>query len=110
MDQGQHHEGTLARTNRSFRQDAEQSMGSEPIRALVELITNADDAYDATPGTRRGKIRIEVERRRRPQETILRVLDRACGMTRAEMEAKLGREGLRTSGFEVGENRRGLLG
>jgi hypothetical protein len=84
-------------------------MGSDPIRAIVELVTNADDAYLSTPSTRRSKIRIEVERHR-ASETLILVLDKAKGMTPDEMVLKLTKEGARSSGFEVGEDRRGLLG
>ena len=110
MAQGQPLRGELTATTRSYQQDAENAMGSDPIRAIVELVTNADDAYEEVAATRKGKIRIEWERRRKPNATILRVRDRARGMTRAEIEERLGTLGGRTSGFEAGERRRGLLG
>jgi hypothetical protein len=84
-------------------------MGSNPIRAIVELVTNSDDAYVDTPGSRKGKIRIEVEYHR-GAPTEIRVKDRAKGMTPQEMETKLAMEGGRSSGFEFGEDKRGLLG
>ncbi len=103
----------LTVTKRSLQQDAENAMGSDPIRAIIELVTNADDAYEAVQnagkGTK-GKIRIEVDRRRGGSPTTLRVLDRARGMTHLEMEERLGKLGGRTSGFESGAQLRGLFG
>ena len=37
--------GKLVVTQRAISQDAEQAMRGDPVRALIELITNADDAY-----------------------------------------------------------------
>ena len=113
MVEGQSIRGELTATKRSYQQDAENAMGADPIRAIIELVTNADDAYEAVSSSdrraRKGKIRVELERHRgRP--TILRVLDRARGMTRSEIEERLGTLGGRTSGFEEGAERRGLFG
>jgi hypothetical protein len=79
-------------------------MRGDIIRALIETITNSDDAY----GDRNGKIRIEVEHRHGPKRVITR--DRAKGMTSARMKAAMTRLGGRTSGFEAGESVRGNLG
>lgn len=84
-------------------------MGSDPMNAIVELVTNSDDAYLAKGGSRRQKIRIEVERHRREPTKIV-VGDRAGGMTMRELEDRLGKMGERTSGFETGVERRGLFG
>ena len=109
MAEGQSVRGELTTTPRSIQQDAESAMGSDPVRAIVELVTNADDAYEGVVNNRKGKIRIEWEpRRQRP--TVLRVRDRARGMTQAEMVERLGILGGRTSGFEDGAQRRGLFG
>ena len=101
--------GELIATTRSYQQDAENAMGSDPIRAIVELVTNADDAYERVSNNRKGKIRVEWEPRRK-SPTILRIRDRADGMTRAEIRERLGTLGGRTSGFEDGAQRRGLFG
>ena len=109
MVKGDRREGTVTRTPRGYEQDLELVMGNDPIRAILELVTNSDDAYRALlDGTRR-KITIETERRRRAAD-IIRVKDRAGSMTRAQAEERLGQEGGRTSGFELGQDRRGLLG
>ena len=109
MAQGERREGSVTRTPRGYGQDLELVMGNDPIRAIVELVTNADDAYLALPHGTRRRITIETERRRLAAN-IIRVKDRAGSMSQAEAEEKLGREGGRTSGFEQGHDRRGLLG
>jgi hypothetical protein len=102
-------EGMTQRTERAFRQDAELAMGADPIRAIVELVTNADDAYVQLDSNRKGSIRIEIQRRRGMPSSIT-VRDRAGGMTLADMEKRLGTEASRTSGFESALDVRGLLG
>ena len=109
MAEGQPVPVKLTATQRAHAQDAANAMGSDPIRAIVELVTNADDAYDGAAANRKGKIRIEWERHRK-SPTILTVSDRARGMTQQEMLHRLGRLGERTSGFEAGEQRRGFFG
>ena len=109
MAQGQPVRGELTATKRSYQQDAENAMGSDPIRAIVELVTNADDAYDGISTNRKGKIRIDWERGRK-KPTILRVSDRARGMTKKEVLERLGVLGGQTSGFQEGAQRRGLFG
>ena len=109
MAEGQPVRVKLTATQRSHAQDAANAMGSDPIRAIVELVTNADDAYDGVATNRKGKIRIEWERHRK-SPTILTVSDKGRGMTQEEMLHRLGRLGERTSGFEVGERRRGFFG
>src|SRR5664280_1572685 len=91
---------------RAFRQDASNAMKGDIVRALIELITNSDDAYGDDP---RGKIRIDVEHRRSAPWEI-RVRDRARGMRKARMATAIGDIGLRTSGFEEGGRVRGNLG
>ncbi len=109
MAEGQSRHVKLTATQRAHAQDAANAMGSDPIRAIVELVTNADDAYDGVATNRKGKIRIEWERHRK-SPTILTVSDKARGMTQQEMLHRLGRLGERTSGFESGEQRRGFFG
>src|SRR3990172_4881070 len=104
-------EGMTERTERGFRQDAELAMGADPIRAIVELVTNSDDAYVKLGGTRKGSLRIEVDRRRKGTvRAFVMVKDRAGGMTLQEMQERLGKEAGRTSGFEGELPVRGLLG
>lgn len=84
-------------------------MGSDPMNAIIELVTNADDAYMALGSPRRSKIKIAVERHRK-KPTRITVSDRAGGMTQEELVERLGAVGRRTSGFEEGAERRGLFG
>jgi hypothetical protein len=89
---------------RGFHQDASLAMKSDIVRALIETITNSDDAY----GESTGKIRLEVEHRHGPWAVITR--DRAKGMTAERMKEAIEGLGGRTSGFEAGEDVRGNLG
>lgn len=89
---------------RGFHQDASLAMKGDIVRALIETITNSDDAF----GDGSGKIRIEVEHRHGPWKVITR--DRAKGMTAARMKEAIEGLGGRTSGFEAGEDVRGNLG
>ena len=103
----------LKSTIRYRRQNMTKAMRGRIERGLVELITNSDDSYRdleeiSVPVV--GKIRIEIERRRRGRYSIIKLRDRACGMTGSEMYSKLGTVGDRTSGFEKGKSRRGLYG
>ena len=84
-------------------------MGSDPIRAIIELVTNADDAYARDGYQGDASILIRVQRRReRPH--VIEILDRASGMSTEQVEQRLARAGGRNSGFEAGQDVRGLLG
>jgi hypothetical protein len=100
--------GQVERTPRAFWQDAWEAMRGDIVRALVEYVTNADDAYARRGG--KGRILIEVEHRRGDEPWIARVRDRATGMSLAEMHDRIGRQGGRTSGFDQGAAVRGNLG
>ena len=106
-------EWELRSGRRHKRQDMEKAMGRNIERALVELITNSDDSYRDLEKENKQvscKIRIEIERRKKRQPSIVIVRDRARGMNRCEMYYKLGGLGERTSGHEKGKARRGLHG
>jgi hypothetical protein len=96
--------GRVLYGGRAFHQDATEAMRGDIIRALIEAMTNSDDAY----GDESGKIRIEIEHCRGPWKVIIR--DRAKGMRAARMEEAICELGARTSGFEEGDNVRGNLG
>ncbi len=98
-------EGKVEYTGRAFEQDATQAMGGDIVRALVELITNADDAY----GPNEGEIRVEVIRDEGEPIRVL-VRDRAKGLDPDRLQACFGVLGAATSGFEDGEAVRGMLG
>lgn len=100
-----HETGNIKYTGRAFEQDADQAMGSDIVRALVELITNADDAYG--PGT--GTVSVEVLRGTAGQ-TVVSVSDTAKGLTPDELKACFSVLGEKTSGFNEGKVVRGLFG
>lgn len=98
-------EGQIQYTSRAFEQDADLAMGTDIVRALVELITNADDAYGERPGT------ITVEVLINPGDaTRVRVIDNAKGLTVEELRNCFGTLGGQQSGFHDGARVRGLLG
>lgn len=102
----------LETTLRYKRHNMERAMKGDIARGLVELITNSDDSYRDMEENHKqpsGKIRIEIERRRKGQSKVI-IRDRASGMSREELFEKMGGLGRRTSGFEKGKKRRGLLG
>lgn len=104
--------GQIKYTERAFEEDAASAMRGKIERALIELITNADDSYALLEqkGLRvSGTIRIEIERHRLKTWKVI-VRDRAEGMTLEEMKEKLCQLGGRTSGFEKGALVRGVLG
>ena len=97
--------GHVKYSGRAFHQDATEAMGGDIVRALIETITNSDDAY----GDKTGKIRIEIEHRRGGSWKVIN-RDRATGMSTQRMEEVITSLGSRTSGFELGADVRGNLG
>jgi hypothetical protein len=103
--------GQVERTPRAFQQDAWAAMRGDIVRALVEYVTNADDSYALTkPKGTKGRILVEVEHRRGDEPWDARIRDRAGGMTLQEMREKIGKQGVRVSGFAEGKAVRGNLG
>lgn len=97
--------GRVTYGERAFHQDAMEAMKGDIVRALIETITNSDDAY----ADKNGKIRVEIEHRRGgPWSVVTR--DRASGMSAKKMREAFANLGGRTSGFELGERVRGNLG
>jgi hypothetical protein len=99
--------GQLERTPRAFWQDAWAAMRGSIVRAIVEYVTNADDSYARL--CKKGRILVEVEHRRDGVWSV-RIRDRAEGMTLIEMKERIGKQGVRSSGFEGGRDVRGNLG
>jgi len=97
--------GRVVYTGRAFEQDASLAMGGDIVRALVELITNADDAY----GSDEGDINIDIVRSDDGHTTVA-VRDLAKGLTPEQLEKCFGVLGGQTSGFEQGAKVRGMLG
>jgi hypothetical protein len=97
--------GTIKYTERAFEQDADLAMGNDIMRALVELITNADDAYGGGPGS----IKILVDRLGQESPSVS-VSDTACGLSPEELKKCFSILGGQESGFQNGANVRGLFG
>jgi hypothetical protein len=75
--------GEVKYTQRGFQQDAEEAMKGDVLRALVELITNADDAYD---GKGNGIIEIVFQKATDPYKGVFYVHDKAGGLQGERME------------------------
>jgi hypothetical protein len=89
--------GPLERTARAFMLDASEAMRGDITRAIVEYVTNADDAY--TRKGAKGRIVVEVEHRRSTEPWKVTIRDRATGMSLLEMRERIGRQGGRTADF-----------
>ena len=85
-------------------------MGGDIRNALIELITNADDAYERNGVT--GPIRVEIsEYRKEDFEThqanevvaVYSVFDKAGGIPPAEVHDKMFKYGAGTSGLAAGD-------
>jgi len=107
-------EDHLEQDPRYFLQNAEKAMKGDISRGLVELITNSDDSYGRIEDKGKrvdGGILIAIERRRKGKCSLIKVHDRAQGMSLDEMVSKLKRVGGLTSGFMETRGRvRGLMG
>ncbi len=97
--------GRIKYEERAFKQDAGLAMGGDIMRALIELITNADDAY----GEREGEIVIRVHKSE-DGESYVSVADNAIGLDADGLEKCFSVLGGKVSGFAEGKNVRGLLG
>jgi hypothetical protein len=86
---------------RAFKMLADQAIGHDLVKGLLELITNADESYarlEAAGLTTSGRIEVEIDRRPRKKETVLRVIDWAEGMDEVQLERCVGGYGEDTSG------------
>ncbi|NJN80804.1 MAG: hypothetical protein HC797_10245 [Anaerolineales bacterium] len=92
-------------------QQADQAIRKDVMRALVEIITNANDSYsrlEDVGGSSSGEMIIEVLRRHK--NSIIRVRDFAEGMTDARMDKVVGTYGEATSGIKEDKHVRGMWG
>jgi len=70
--------GVVEYRERAFEQDAAEAIRGDVIRALIELITNSDDAYAG----KEGPIALVIERQSNAELPIrIRVKDQARGLT-----------------------------
>ena len=89
---------------------ADNAIQGDPIRALVELITNCDDAYNKLPPeSRREACPIEISVSEDGPASYLTISDRAVGMDGSRMDLALGSYTSATStGADRGYFGRGL--
>jgi len=102
--------GRVPYTARALKQDAQEALGNDLIRGLIELVTNSDDSYAMTGSDGTAKIWIGVDHSYSGETHEVVVRDRAAGMTRQEMHDKLLPIGGRASGSETGKAVRGNRG
>lgn len=98
--------GTLEYTARAFSQDGKEAMRGHIDRALIELITNADDAY----GEAEGRITIRIKPMEGEYAYLVSVHDSATGLTGDELINAFTKLGGKGSKLSSGGNSRGLLG
>jgi hypothetical protein len=92
-------------------QQADQAIRKDVMRALVEIITNANDSYsrlEQAGGASSGEMIIEIQRKRR--NSVIRVRDFAEGMTDKRMDRVVGTYGEATSGLKEDQHVRGMWG
>lgn len=82
-------EGQLAYTNRGYRQDMAQAMRNEIIAGLIELLTNADDAYKEAGKSGRIDIEISTAALYDGYGARVAVKDHALGLSADELERKI---------------------
>ena len=98
--------GELQYTARAYRQDSQDAMKGDVIRALVELITNADDAYDAKGGV----IKVSLLKSESPFQASVSVHDAATGLNGEGLENCFARMGDVNEKFVEDKGTRGLFG
>lgn len=101
----------LEATARAFQQLADHTIKKDPVRALVELITNSDDSYKKLERLgieQKGQIIIRFMRVRGAAQ--LRVTDFAQGMSSELMDKAVGMYGAETHGFNAGQGGRSFFG
>jgi hypothetical protein len=98
--------GKLVYTTRGFLQDAQDAMRGDVLRALIELITNADDAYNG----KGGEIHLDVRPAEAPFEWIISIHDKAGGLTADGLKKAFSNLGDENQKFAADQGTRGLFG
>jgi hypothetical protein len=98
--------GVLVYTERAFAQDAHLAMEGKIDRALIELITNADDAY----GQSAGVIQVNIQKGDEKFPYEVSVLDSALGLDHEGLKEAFTKIGGKNSKLAHGGESRGLLG
>jgi hypothetical protein len=100
-------QGQLKYTQRGFQQDAEEAMKGDVMRALIELITNVDDAYN---GKGNGQIEIVFNKSAEPYKGVFIVRDKAGGLNGTRMEEAFTNLGDKNQKAIADMGTRGLFG
>jgi hypothetical protein len=100
-------QGQLKYTQRGFQQDAEEAMKGDVMRALIELITNVDDAYN---GKGDGQIEIVFNKSAEPYKGVFIVRDKAGGLNGTRMEEAFTNLGDKNQKAMADMGTRGLFG
>lgn len=101
--------GNVIYSSRAFDQDAQQAIRGSVVRALIELITNADDQY----GDRKdARIRVVLEHPQAGDGFVadISVHDSATGLRAEGLEKCFTVLGAKTANFHDGGASRGMLG
>ena len=98
--------GDLQYTARAFKQDSEDAMKGDVVRALIELVTNADDAYNSKGGS----IQIRLLKSESPFQVKISVHDKATGLDADGLEKAFARLGDLNQKFVGDMGTRGLFG
>ncbi len=98
--------GQLVYTTRGFLQDAQDAMRGDVLRALIELITNADDAYNGKGGA----IHIDVRSAEAPFDWIISIHDKAGGLSADGLKKAFSNLGDENQKFAADQGTRGLFG
>lgn len=98
--------GQLVYTTRGFLQDAQDAMRGDVLRALIELITNADDAYNG----KGGEIHLDVREAQAPFEWIISIHDKAGGLSADGLKKAFSNLGDENQKFATDQGTRGLFG
>ena len=99
-------DGKLVYTTRGFLQDAQDAMRGDVLRALIELITNADDAYNG----KGGEIHLDVRAAEAPFEWIISIHDKAGGLSAEGLKKAFSNLGDENQKFAADQGTRGLFG
>jgi hypothetical protein len=99
-------EGQLVYTTRGFLQDAQDAMRGDVLRALIELITNADDAYNG----KGGEIFISLRAADSPFEWVITIHDKAGGLSAEGLKKAFSNLGDENQKFVADQGTRGLFG
>ncbi len=98
-------------TKRVLKQLSDSAIKKDPVRAMVELITNSDDSYkklESSGKVTSGNIKVEIVRKFK--KSTFRLIDQAEGFNAERMDERVGGFGFDTSGLTKGYDVRGFFG